>query len=844
MNRRVALLAISFASGGTCLLFEVVWSRYLGLLFGVSAHAVATVLGTFMAGLALGAWFWGKRVDRTDRPWRLLASLLVATGAYVAVSPLLYHALVAVADAVVGAVGPSAPVKAALRVALSAVVLVPPTALMGGSIPVLVKIARAAGDRVERSAASVYAANTLGAAAGAFFSGFFLIRFGGLAATLWVGAALSIASALGARGLAHPGAATLAEPAPAREKLPPVVMVALAVYAVSGFTSLAYEVYWTRMLTLFFKDSIYDLTVVLTTFLLGLVLGSALGGRLATRTSSPAVALGLVEILIGLASFAGLALVSRLPYLVNDLQTNGPLYDRFGDSYWTMAIVLRFSSAFALLIVPTTLFGTTFPLIARLCAPDPSVVGNRIGMAWALNTVGSTLGALTAGFVFLASLGLRGSVIATAWINGAAGLALLLVAPSRHRRRLVGVSLGALVASALLLPEWDKLRMSTSFLEPSQPISDYLSLLYYGEDATGMTSAVELVPYKRKYLITNRVYAHNTSDLRGLEDHRRLGEIPVLLHPDPKTALVIGLGAGITLRGVADLGVQAIDLVELSRGVIEAARTFGEENAHVLDNPHVHAIVDDARGYVATTRERYDVVVGDIMFPMSSGSTSLSSREYFDLVRSRLAPGGLYMQWLPAHQLDRQELRIVLATFQSAFPQASVWLGMIGESVPVVGCLGTRGGAEPDAAEVERRLSDPAVASRAREVNLGSACLLLSNFVMGPAGLAQMVRGAPLNTDDRPTIEFLSPMHALRHRAIGVGNLVDLSERFEDVAGVDPPTLARLRRCVAAKRTIIRGLEDDADARLARYMSALEADPSNEDLRTSVAALVTRSEAR
>jgi hypothetical protein len=169
---------------------------------------------------------------------------------------------------------------------------------------------------------------------------------------------------------------------------------------------------------------------------------------------------------------------------------------------------------------------------------------------------------------------------------------------------------------------------------------------------------------------------------------------------------------------------------------------------------------------------------------------------------------------------------------------------MVGESVPVVGCLGKNGDFALDPAAIERRFSNAAIASRAREVNLGNACLLLGNFVMGPAGLAQFSQGAPLNTDDRPTIEFLSPMHAVRSRAVGISNLLDLEERFENIDGGAPDAQARIRRCAAAKRAIIRGLGDDRNARLKRYAAALAADPTNEDLRASVADLMDQSEAR
>jgi spermidine synthase len=838
------LIAVSFLCGATGLVYELVWSRYLGLVFGVSAHAVATVLAVFMAGLAVGSWHWGRRIDLAARPVRTLRRLCLGVAAYVAVSPLVYRALVAISHSVLPALA-GGPLRATARVLLSLLVLFIPTYLMGGCLPVLVKL-RAAPDRpVRRAAAEIYGANTLGGAVGAFATGFLLVRWLGLSWTLEVAAALSLIGALLAFLVRMPSP-TVAPTIRGGKEVSALdtraMRLALIVFALSGFTSLAYEVYWTRILTFFFRDSIYDFAIVLTTFLTGLVVGSVICGRL--RMPRPIRSLAAAEIGIGLTSLLALYLINQFPFILNDLQTNTALRERYGDAYWTAALVLRFAYAFAVLLVPTVFFGATFPLMASIYASNAPTVGRRLGLATGINTLGSTVGALLAGFAFIALLGLQNAIVATALVNVGGGVALAAISEGRGRKALIATAVAATAAAIVLLPTWDRLRMSTAFLDPHQSIGELLSLVFYSEDAVGMTSVVDLVPLRRKYLVTNRMYVHNTSDMLGLEDHRRLGHIPMLLHAAPRRVLVVGLGAGISLRGIAAFDAQDIDVAELSPGVVKAARFFAQENGGVLDDTRVHTVVDDGRSFISLNAKTYDVIVGDILFPMSSGSTNLSSREYFELVRAHLAPGGIYCQWYPLHQLELDELRTIARTFQSVFPEASLWYGMIGDSVPVVGCIGGREKLSLDVARLAAPHGNAALDAELREVDLHSAPLLLSHLVMGPAALSRFADGASINTDDRPVIELLAPRHALRSGVQGVLNLAAIDPLREDVegylrfddlaAGTRAETLRQIRRYVAGKSVAIQGLRQavagDREGQRLKYHNALGLDPQNEDL--------------
>lgn len=859
-------MLVSFLCGAICLIYELVWSRYLTLIFGVSVHAVATVLACFMLGLALGCWHWGKVMDRSRNCVRTLLWLQAVLGCYIALAPLIHHALSAFTIHLFHWLEPEGFFKHAIRFALALLALIVPTFLMGGTLPAIIRIVNASPERVSRDVGILYAVNTLGGAAGAFLTGFFFIAAMGLSQTIFLAAGLNFiivavlwlmlrnpvqAGALISRRekKLHSRDRETSEPDQVSAKF---VYLTLAVFGLSGFTSLAYEVCWTRILTFFFRDSLYDFAIVLTTFLVGIVIGSFLGGKFIAKRTNAGLWLAGVEILIGVFALLGLFLVARFPHLINHLQTNTALVTRFGEHFWRAGILLRFGYAALLMLIPTILFGATFPLVSRICAGNSPTLGQRIGLMSGVNTLGATLGSVMAGFIFIAAFGIQKSIMLTALLNIAAGLILLTAVPLIPRRLRWSAVAGTGAASLVLvlaLPGWDKLRMSTSFLEQSQPLEELLSLEFYQEDAGGVTSVVELKPLQRKYLVSNRLYAQNNSDMMGLEDHRRLGHIPLLLHPHPQSALVIGLGAGITLRAVSD-HATTIDCVELSPGVIKAAAFFSAENNRVTENSRVHFIVDDGRSHVSATQKKYDVIVMDILFPMSAGSSTVFSREYFEQCKQRLQPGGLVCQWLPVHQLSLEEIKIIVATFQNVFPHTSLWYGLVGESTGVIGLVGSEQELTIDFGKLAENFRDAATVKELSEVNLGNPALFLSHFIMAGDAVAEFCRGAPLNTDDRPRIEFLAPKLAVQSSRQGVLNLLEFARLVGDVSphvtnigdnAAKDSIQTQLKRYTAGKQSIIEGfrqaMEDNPDGQLRTYQDALARDPTNEDLLYTISQL-------
>ncbi len=810
----VILYIVCFFSGAGCLIYELVWSRYLTLVFGASVYAIASVTACFMLGLALGSWIIGKTVDRVSKQRNVLIWVLIGTGIYGFLSPVIFNGVARLTEYIPQNVYNIDYLRNMIRLGLSFLILIPPTFLMGGTFPGFIKLFNGICGQdirsVGKEAGKLYSLNTLGGVMGAFGAGFFLIRFLGMKNTVYLAAIIYfICGSLlflfnreftgknaknkapgGKTREIKPGKTKLAQKgslgsgAEVRPYSSKIIVGALAVFAVSGFTSLAYEVLWTKVLTLFFRDSIYDFTIVLSAFLSGIVIGSYFCAKWIGKSNNPLAPLALTEILIGIFSMVSLFLISRFPYIASFLQSMPKLYAQFGNNYWVTAVAIRFGYAFLVVLIPTSLFGTTFPLVSKITTTNFQKLGSGIGLMNGLNTLGATLGSLLAGFVFIVLMGIQKSIMLMAFLNIGIGL-ILLGLVSFHNRKLkpalMTTSFIAVLIIAVLIPRWDKLRMSTNIIDPKQPIEQILSLLYYHEDAYGITSVTEFKPRQIKILTTNRLFSQNTSAMMGLEDHRRLGHIPLLLHPNPHTVLVIGLGAGISLRGVSEHQLAAVDCVEISGGVIQAARYFARENNHVLNNPNIRFIIDDGRNYISVTKQKYDVIIGDILFPMSSGSGNLFSREYFTLCKKHLQPGGLMCQWLPAHQLSLDELKIIIKTFKAVFPSASVWYGMIGGSVPVVGCIGTNGKFSIDFNSLQKKYRDPLLVNYLQESNLDNPYIFLSNFIMAGEAVDAFTLNQPLNTDDHPVVEFINPMLVDGYQERGLINLRALNEITGDV---------------------------------------------------------------
>jgi spermidine synthase len=532
--------------------------------------------------------------------------------------------------------------------------------------------------------------------------------------------------------------------------MPPALILLL--FAVAGFCSLAYEVLWTRVLVVFMPSTTFAFTTMLTTFLLGIATGSAVLTRFVDRLRSPAFALGLVEAGIAAGAVASLTTFGRFPDLAASL-TGGP-------ADWTRVITGQFLLAFVIMIVPTLLMGAAFPLAARIRATTRSAAGRTVGSIYASNTVGSILGSFAAGFVLIPTLGIQPSIALIAVGNMAVALVAFARSSERGRTRLAAA--GAAVAVAVVLALAAPFGVPIALSPVIEGFMDSESrILFYDEGITATVTVIEDPVRDVQGFFIDRWPVVGTSH-DGMRTVKLLGHLPIAAASGAKDVAIIGYGMGMTAWTVAlHPDVERVDVVELSEGVVEASRFFEDVNHNVLDDPRVRLVVGDGRNHLAMTEDRYDVISCDPIHP-TLGSGALYTRDFFQLMRDRLKPGGAAVQYLPFHKLARTDFAMLIRTFRSVFPHGTVWYGS-GHGV----LLGTL---EPTVFDVDRlermQAESPALREELARWGYADPADLLSCYLLDEQGAAAVAGSGRINTDATPFIEFSEPRSHGRNTVI------------------------------------------------------------------------------
>jgi spermidine synthase len=753
-------LALFLVSGFAALLYQVVWSRMLTLVFGNTVYATSATLAAYMGGLAIGSFAFGRFVDRwRGDPLRLYAVLEAGIGLFGLASPWLIDAVDGFALDVQRATAASSAQTTAVRFGVAFLMLLVPTSLMGGTLPALSRWWSDLQDDAPLGSevGQLYSVNTLGAFAGCTLTGFLLIRSLGVSSTLYLGAAvtLSVAAAavlLSLRRGAPPGPSRAARAAARSAGRPPSEPVeeaprrlrafAFAAFAYTGFAALAMEVIWMRMLVFHLSSSTYAFSAMLGSFLFGLFAGSWIGARYPAPRESLARRYGVTLVLIGLSCVASLLvltqLFSRLDSAFEDLQS----------FTWGGAQVLKFAKSFAVMAVPTFLMGYAFPLALQLWAGGRDRIGAHVGSLYAANTVGAIVGATSAAFLIIPGLGLTQGVKLISAGTVALGVGLLLLA---RPRPLAGTLLRASIVAAAaagcaLLP--------TGELILRRATEQWTELLFY-QEGTGSTVKVfrDLQGVELLSIDGYRV-AGSGDRLRPAnpEIQKALGHLPMLLHPGAKDVLVIGFGAGGTTRAIVSHGAPNVQVAEITPGVLAAAPLLRHVHGDVLAEPTVHLHLEDGRHFLRLTDTKYDVIAVDAIDPKHATNGNLYAYEFFDLCRRSLREDGLVALWLPHHLVSAPELAIIAASFHAVFPSASVW------QTPHKSYLLLLGGPAPLSvswSRIQAGLQKRAVREDLDELYVRTPLDVLDGFVAAGQGLTGLLELADgLNTYDRPRIEF------------------------------------------------------------------------------------------
>ena len=701
------LLPLVVASGFAGLAYEVVWTRMLAAVLGTEMLAVLGVVTGFFAGLGLGAWVLDGPIRRCGDVRRCYAWLELVIGAWSVVSvALLPLAAAAIRTALGVAPGPVASWAAGFVV--PAVLLLPATACMGGTLIALERLVSEA-VACPRVAAGVYGANTAGAMLGALGAVPVLLPWLGVSGTMLALAAVNVGCALAVFGVAPTALVGVAPAAPAGR--PDPVSTGLdarlpMLLAGSGVLGIAFEVLVIRQAAQLLQDTVYTFAALLAAYLLG----TALGG-VAWQRGRIAPSAAVVGALLAGVSAAGLvtAWMLRAPWL---------LALRGAGADWTVELGV----AALMFGLPAAAGGALFGCLAQAVRDRRGTLGQAV----ALNAAGAAFGPALAALVLIPTLGAASGLVAVS-------LAFLLLSPAPWRRTAwMGLVPAGLAAALLLVPGPPPVRV---------PLGGVVLALREGPSAT--VGVVEDAGGTRFLEVNGHFRMGGTSSRRS--DWRQ-AQVPLLLHAGPERALFLGVGTGATLAGAAALPGVAATGVELVPEVVALLPWFTEPGT--MPPPIVTA---DARRFVAADRGRYDVIVADLFHPALDGTGALYTTEHFAAVQARLAEGGLFCQWLPLYQLDDPSLAAIIRGFLTVFPHGTAWLAHYSLQTPMLALIGGREGV-PDMGGVAARLADPGVRAATAPAGLAVPMDVLGLFVADAAGLAAYAGPGPSNTDDRPFV--------------------------------------------------------------------------------------------
>ncbi|HLH19786.1 MAG TPA: fused MFS/spermidine synthase [Bryobacteraceae bacterium] len=755
-SRFLPLLLLLFAgSGCAALIYEIVWYQLLQLVIGSSAISLGVLLAAFMGGLCAGSLAlarlgWAAK----QHPLRVYAKIEFAIAAC-GILALIGMPLV---DGVyTAAVGHGMP-AILLRALVCALCLMPPTFLMGASLP-------AAARWIETSPEGVawmgylYGANTAGAVFGCLLAGFYLLRVFDMGTATFVAAVVNIAVGLGALAIAGRTAGRAAETRPGTAAAPgrwrpAPVHVAIAI---SGACALGAEVIWTRLLGLMLGATVYTFSIILAVFLIGIGLGSAVGSAVARGLRENArarLAFGGCQLALVLAiAWTAYMVAESLPYWpVNPLLSTSPWYTFQIDLVRCLWAILP----------AAVLWGASFPLALAAAAAKDQDPGELVGGIYAANTAGAIAGALAFSLLLVPAIGTSGCerlLIALAAVGGAVVL-LPLAIGSRSMRGAAALAAGLVVAAVLASHVAGVPGMLIAYGRRIMTSMNRSEILYAGE---GISSSIAISRWDDgavQFHVSGKVEA--SSEPYDMRLQRMLGHMPALFHPNPKSVLIVGFGAGVTAGTfVVHPGIERIVICEMEPLIPPTAtQYFARENYNVIHDPRVQIVYDDARHFILTTREKFDIITSDPIHPWVKGSATLYSKEYFELVKQHLNPGGIVTQWVPLYESDLPTVKSEFATFFDAFPNGTVWGNENGGGYDTV-VLGQVEPARIDVDALAARLARPdhaRVIQSLSEVGFGSLSALLGTYAGQKSDLAPWLEGAEINRDGNLRLQYLAGM--------------------------------------------------------------------------------------
>ena len=791
------VMACFFVSGVAGLAYQIVWTRYLALFLGHTSYAVIAVLVAFMGGLAIGNAVAGVWADRVERPLALYGWLELSIAFYAALFPHYYelcHRLYVSGARHLAADGAS---LFLLKFGFSLITVLLPAALMGATFPALTRFVTRSLAELRERVASLYFINSLGAVFGCWAADFWWIPHWGLEMTVFAAAALNAIAGLVAIAMSR----AVLEGSPVSETAPAQnpnrsdeyfsaldLKIASIAIGVSGFVAMLYEVAWTRVLALALGSSTHAYSIMLMTFIAGIAAGAVLIARW-TSLKRTLDAFGWAEIALAIATLLSMFSYELLPYWFTQI---AGLLARRPEGYPLYETTQAFI-CFAVMFIPAVCLGTTLPLASRIATAELARSGRSVGKIFAVNTVGTVLGAVVTGLWLMPTLGLPVTFACGILFNAAIGGAILY----RHRfvRRQPALVVGAIVGAFLFVwmvngmfrVPWQnafiqgvwRQRGNIGSIQRFRDSGKLCGIDYY-KDGPGATVSVHHLVNNPRYIslrVNGKVDASSGDEGTQL----MLGHLPCLLNTKATNALVVGLGSGMTCGAILrHTNILSLQAVEISPEVVQAAHLFTNFNDNVFANPRLHVAIEDAKSFLKTTDRKFDMIISEPSNPWMAGVAAVFSLEYYQSCADRLAKGGTMVQWVQTYETSDLTLRTVIKTFSAVFPFVSIWRGQSGDIILV-------GTTELPATDIEAlvaRIRDPRVGRDMARGGFSEPLAFLSREIISPRNGAFLARPEDIvHSDFYPTLDYSAQL------GFFVGQSASIHEQCDETKSARPQTL-------------------------------------------------------
>lgn len=782
-----------FILSGICgLIYEVVWSKYLALFIGSLGYSHVMVLATYLGGMALGAFFWGKFSDNTKSPLRLFGLMEIGVGLYCLLFPTimnitgeLYFKLASSVYQESSQFG-----NISIKLFLSMMMILPPTFLMGGTLPVLMRFLNRDIHKTGKEIAKLYYINCLGAVLGSGLAGYVLIPKFGLDRTILMAASINILvgsipvilSLFAKTKLIFSNNLNSSKFEKYIETQPGIIRLVLGVAFFSGVSALLYEITWIRLLSNILGSTTYSFSLMLMGFISGIMLGSLLVSLIIQKIKDPLRFLAYCQLAASISMLVTLPFYERLPYYLYRVAS---LFPNTSENF-PKFLGLEFLFCFLLMIIPTTVSGMSLPIITRMVANNITGIGRSVGNTYALNSLGSVVGVLLTGLFLLPLFGVKNTFEIGLILNAMMGL--LLIFKTISSKKLVWsyclVFVLTIVGYQIFLPQWDKNHFVSgvfrnlhqknigSFAEFENTQKTGQEILWY-KDGLNASVAVRKSNYADTSQLTLVINGKaDASTLGDLPTQILLAQIPILLTKNDGDALVVGLGSGITCGSALKHPIKSLDVVEISSEVLESNFYFEKDNYYFKYDPRTKIYIDDAFSFLKLKDKTYQYIISEPSNPWIAGIGNLYSIEFFELCKKRLHKNGVVAQWFHTYDINNDIFRLVLGTISRVFPYVTIW--KISNADVII--LASPSPMKLNLSNLVQNMASPKISEHLKKIHIPDAATLLSLQTVSSRNNPFSFEPTQVNSIKFPILEYLAPMSLYTHEYVTVLDSVD--ERF------------------------------------------------------------------